>query len=111
MYHRIIVFFFVCLVGGLIEENAYSTLNFLESLPVTNWQQPYSWTCRYMNSRVSITLVGVVRQFICGSQLPTSRISVQNPQYEDGVRLHLYRLKTIKLEMFLQKKTSMPFKL
>ena len=48
---------FIASVDGILGVEATDTLKRIASLLATNWRQPYSWTCGYNNSRISITLV------------------------------------------------------
>ena len=48
---------FVAAVDGLLGVEATATLNRIASRLATKWWQPYSKTCGYVNSRVTITLV------------------------------------------------------
>ena len=72
---------FFASVDGLMEVEATATLKSLASRLATNWQQPYSRTCGYVKSRISITLVRATHCCIRGSRVPTHRISVQRPQW------------------------------
>ena len=57
----------------------------------TKWRQPYSRTCGYVKSRVAITLVRATHRCIRGSRVPTHKICVQRPHWEDGAGLNLFR--------------------
>ena len=48
---------FVASVDGLLGVEATATLKRLASRMATKWKQPYSKTCGYIKSRISITLV------------------------------------------------------
>ena len=48
-------------------------------------------TCGYVKSRVAITLVRSTHCCLSGSRVPECRISVQQPQWEDGEGLNLFR--------------------
>ena len=82
---------FVASVDGLLGVEATATLKRIASLLTTKWRQPYSKTCRYVKSRVAITLVRATHRCLRGSWVPAHRISVQQPQWEDGVGINLFR--------------------
>ena len=82
---------FVDLVDGLLEVEATATLKRLASCLATKCKQPYSKTCGYVKIRIAITLVQSTNLCIRGSQLPSHRISLQRPQWEDGAGLNLFR--------------------
>ena len=82
---------FVASVDELLEVEATATLKRLASLLATKWKQSYSKTCRYINSRIAITLVRATHRCIRGSQVPAHRISVHRPQWDDGAGLNLFR--------------------
>ena len=63
----------------------------ISSCPATKWWQPYSRMCRYVKSRIAITLVRATHWCIWGSGVPAHRIGVQRPQWEDGAKLNLFR--------------------
>ena len=71
---------FVDSVDGLLGVEAKSTLKILTSLLATKWRQPYSKTCRYVNSRIAINLVRATHRCIWVSRVPTHRITVKRPQ-------------------------------
>ena len=70
---------------------ATDTLKRIVSRLKTKWRQPYSRTCGYVNSRIATTLVWATQRYIQGYMVPTHRISVQRPQWEDGAGLNLFR--------------------
>ena len=76
---------FVALVYGLLGVDATATLKRIPSCLATKWRQPYSKTCGYVKSRVAITLVRATHCCLRGSRVPAHQISVQQPQWEDGV--------------------------
>ena len=82
---------FVASVDGMLGVEATATLKRIASRLATKWRQPYSKTCGYVNSRVAITLVRATHRCIRGSCVPAHRISVQQPQWEDGAGLNLFR--------------------
>ena len=82
---------FVASVDGLLGVEATATLKSIASRLATKWRQPYSKTCGYVKSRVSITLVRATHRCLRGSRLPAHRINVQRPQWEDGAGLNLFR--------------------
>ena len=82
---------FVASVDGLMGVEATATLKRIASCLATKWRQPYSKTCVYVKSRVAITLVRATHRCLRGSWVPAHRISVQQPQWEDGAGLNLFR--------------------
>ena len=82
---------FVASVDGPLGVEATATLKKLSSLLATKWKQSYSKTCRYVNSRIAITLVRSIHRCMRGSRVPSHQISVQRPQWEDGAGLNLFR--------------------
>ena len=82
---------FVTLVDGLLWVEAESTLKRITSFLRIKWQETYPRTCRYMKSRVTITLVRATHCCILGDRVTSSKISVKQPQWEDGAGLHLNR--------------------
>ena len=52
--------------------------------------QAYYITYVYIHNRVFTTLVRVVHCYMRGYRLPTSKISVNRPQWEDGFFLYLF---------------------
>ena len=81
---------FVTSVDRLMGVEATATLKRIASRLATKWRHPYSKTCGYVKSRVAITLVRSTHRCLRGSQVPAHRISVQRPQWEDGVGLNLF---------------------
>ena len=82
---------FVASVDGILGVEATATLKRLSIRLSTKWKQPYSKTCGYVKSRIVITLVRATHRCIRGSRIPEHRISVQQPQWEGGVGLNLFR--------------------
>ena len=82
---------FVASVDGLLGVKAMATLKSLASRLATKWKKSYSKTRRYVKSRTSITLVRATHRCIQRSWVPTHRISVQRPQWENGAGLNLFR--------------------
>ena len=82
---------FVPSMDRLLGPEATATLKRIASGLATKWKQPYSNTCGYVKSRVSITLVRATHHCIRGSRVPAHRISVQRPQWEDDAGLNLFR--------------------
>ena len=78
-------------VDGLLGVEATATLKRISSRLATKWCQPYSKTCGYFKSRVAITLVRATHRCLRVSWVPAHRISVQQPQWEDGAGLNLFR--------------------
>ena len=82
---------FFASVDGLLGVEATATLKRIASRLATEWRQPYSKTCGYINSRVAVTLVRATHLCLRGSWVPAHRISVKRPQWEDGVGLNLFQ--------------------
>ena len=61
---------FFASVDRLLGVEATDTLKRLASCLAKNWRQPYSRTCGYVKSRVTITLVGSTHRCIQGSRVP-----------------------------------------
>ena len=75
---------FVDSIGWLMYVEVEATLKRIYRLLVTNWHQPYQRICGYIQSNIFITLVRSTHQCIKGSRVPAHRISVKQPQWEDG---------------------------
>ena len=82
---------FVASVDRLLGVEATAALKRIASRLDTKWKQPYSKMCGYVKSRVAITLVRATQRCLRGSRVPAHRISVQQPQWEDGAGLNLFR--------------------
>ena len=82
---------FVASVDGLLGVEATATLKRIAICLSSKWKQPYLKTCEYVNSRISVTLVQATHRCIRGSRVPSHKISVQIPQWEDGAGLELFR--------------------
>ena len=63
---------------------ATDTLKKVANRLASKWKQPYSKTCGYVKSRISITLVRSTHRCIRGSPVPAHKVSVQRPKWEDG---------------------------
>ena len=83
--------FFVDSVDVLLGVEERATLKRIASRLAQKWQQPYSITYGYVKSRIAITFVQATNRCIRGSMVPVYRISVQQPQWEDGAGLNLFR--------------------
>ena len=81
---------FVALVDGFLGVEATAILKRLASFLANKWRQPESKTCGNVKSRVAINLVRATHRCIQGSRVPEHRISVQQPQWEDGANLYLF---------------------
>ena len=95
---------FVISVNDLLETQANATLHCLSVRLSTNWWQPYSTTCGYVQNRSAITMVRSTHLYIRGSRMPEILISFQWPQWEDGADFHLYRYKGEKNQISAQTK-------
>ena len=82
---------FIASFDGLLGVEATAALKRIPSCLTKKWRQPYSRTCGYVKSRVSITLVRATHRCIRGSRVPAHKISVHHPQYKDGNGLNLFR--------------------
>ena len=82
---------FIASVGGLIIVEATATLKRISSRLETKWRQPYYRTCRYVNIRITITLVRAKNRCIQWFRVTAHNISVQRLQWEDGAGLNLFR--------------------
>ena len=70
---------------------AEETLKLIASRLAQKWQEPYSRTFGYMKSRLAITILRATHRCIWGGGGVTAyRISVTQPQWEDGECLHLF---------------------
>ena len=72
---------FVTSVDGLLEVEATATLKRSANRLTTKWKQYYSKTCRYVKSRIVITLVRATHRCMQGSWVLAHWISVQRPQW------------------------------
>ena len=82
---------FVASVDGLLGVEATATLKRIACRLATKWKQYYSETCGYVKSRIAITLVRATHHCIRGYRVPAHRINLQQPQWEDGAGLNLFR--------------------
>ena len=82
---------FIVSVDSLLEDEAVAVLRKLASRLASRWDQPYSQTMGYVRSRMALAIVRATHRCIRGSRVPTSRVSVRRPQWEDGAGLHLFR--------------------
>ena len=82
---------FFASLDGMLGVEATATLKRSASHLDTKWKKSYSKKCGYVKSRIVITLVRATHRYIRGSRVPAPRISVQQPQWEDGTRLNLFR--------------------
>ena len=79
------------MVDGLLRVEADATLKRIASRLAQKWKEPFSCTCRYMKSRVAITLVQATYCGILGGRVPMSFIIVTCTQCEFGAGFHLFR--------------------
>jgi hypothetical protein len=56
----------------------------------SQWENPYSHVCGYVNARMSIAIVRATHLCLRGSLIPTSQMS-RLPQWEDTAGLSLFR--------------------
>ena len=71
---------FVASVDSLLRIEAAVTLKCIVSRLPKKWKEPFSRTCRYMKSRVAITIVRATHHCIRGAKVPASQFSVKPPQ-------------------------------
>ena len=62
---------FVASVDGLLGVESEARLKCITSRLATKWNEPYLRTCRYVKSRVTITLVRATHRCIRGARVPT----------------------------------------
>ena len=67
-------------VDRLLGVEAEVTLKRIFSRLAKNRKEPYSRTCRYVNSRFAITLVRATHRCIQGDRVPDFQISMKRPQ-------------------------------
>ena len=82
---------FVVSVGGKPDTETKATLKILTIGLTKKWRQPYSWKCKYVRSRFTITMVVATRHCVRLSWVTASWISIQQPQREDGAGIHLFQ--------------------
>ena len=82
---------FVVSFDGLLGLEASATLKMIASRLTTKWWHPYSRTCGYVKSRISITLVRATQRCIRGYRVPAHNTRVQQPQWKDGSGINLFR--------------------
>ena len=82
---------FFASVYGLLRVEVEATLKRIIIRLTQKYQKPYSRTCGWVKSRVTITLVQATHRCIRGGRVPASRISVTRTQWEYGVGLHHFR--------------------
>ena len=70
---------FIASLERLPGVEAKATLKRVASRLATKWKQYYLKTCRYVKSRIAITLVPADHRCIQGSRVPAHRISAQRP--------------------------------
>ena len=82
---------FVVSVDGLLGYEASNLLKRLAFHLSEKWQKPYSVTCGFVKSRVSLACVRATHQCLRGSRTPFHSIS-REIQWEDGAGTGLYRI-------------------
>ena len=82
---------FVISVDGPLVAKADATLKLLASRLTTKRWQPYFCTFGYVRSRFYSTMVRATHRCIWRSHVLAILISFQQPQWEDGAGLHIYR--------------------
>ena len=74
---------------GMVAVEAKAAIKRVASLLSEKWHRPYSETCTYVRSRISISLVRAASHCLRGSRDPTARVS--HATWETGTGLGLYR--------------------
>jgi hypothetical protein len=49
---------------------------------IEKWAKPYSEVCGYVNAPISIAIVRATHLCVCGSRIPTSKMSKRLPQWK-----------------------------
>jgi hypothetical protein len=63
----------------------------LSAMLVEKWEKPSAEVCGYVNARMSIAIVQATHVCLCGSQVPTGKMSERLfPQWEDRAGLSLF---------------------
>ena len=76
-------------VDGMVGVEAGAAIKRVASLLSTKWKRPYSETCAYVRSRISISLVRAASHCLRGSRDPTARVS--HATWATGAGMGLYR--------------------
>ena len=74
---------------GMVAVEAKAAIKRVASLLSEKWHRPYSETCTYVRSRISLSLVRAASHCLRGSRDPTARVS--HATWETGTGLGLYR--------------------
>jgi hypothetical protein len=82
---------FVVSTDGLIGREGKTLLRKLSSLLAEKSGKSYSTVCGYVNSRMSIAIARATHLSLRGSRIPTSKMSVRLPQWEDCAGMNLFR--------------------
>jgi hypothetical protein len=82
---------FVISVDGLLGYEAKNLLKRLAFHLAEKWQKPYSVTCGFVKSRISLACVRATHQCLRGSRTPFRTIS-REIQWEDGAGTGIYRI-------------------
>ena len=82
---------FVTSIDGILGVEAADNLKRIATRLTTKWHKLYYRTCRYVKSRIAITLVRATHRCIRGSRVRTHNISMQRPQWEYGAGINLFR--------------------
>jgi hypothetical protein len=82
---------FMCSTDGLLGQEASAFAKRLAAKLATKWQKMYSQVFGYVQARQSIAIIHVTHLCLCGSRIPTSRISPRCPLWEDGAGLALFK--------------------
>jgi hypothetical protein len=82
---------FLVSTDGLFGKEVKTLLKKLSSLLAEKWEKPYSKVCGYVNARMSFAVVRATHLCLCGSRIPTSKMSKRLPQqWEDKAGLGLF---------------------
>ena len=76
-------------VDGMVGVEAGAAIKHVASLLSTKWKRPYSETCAYVRSRISISLVRAASHCLRGYRDPTARVS--HATWATGTGMGLYR--------------------
>ena len=78
-------------MDGLLRVEAEATLKGITRHLVKIQKEAYACTCRYVKSRLGVTIVNANHHCIWEARVLSSRISVNHPQWEDGMDLHHFQ--------------------
>ncbi len=82
---------FVVSTDGLIGSEGKALLQKLSALMADKTGKSYAEVSGFINARMSIAIVRATHLCLRGSRIPTSRMSLRRPQWDDGAGLSLFR--------------------